>query len=168
MQPPLTALATTIGMTMGILFVAASTFAGTSPRLIYNPSDSAPLGFYLVVHPVDVHVGDYVIAQLPAAAAEVAAQRGYLPRSVPVLKQIAATGGQFVCVRDGTVFIDAIAVADVLDRDGRHRPMHAWDQCRRLAEREVFLLNPASPASFDSRYFGPVDVSFLRGRATKW
>ena len=168
MHPRLTALATIIGMTMGVLFIAASTFSRTSPRLIYNPSDSAPRGFYLVAPPVQVHVGDYVIAQLPAAAAEVAAQRGYLPRSVPVLKQIAAAGGQFVCVRNGTVFIDAIAVADVLDRDGRHRSMHAWDQCRRLAEREVFLLNLASPASFDSRYFGPVDISFLRGRATKW
>jgi len=152
----------------GVSLIALSAIAGSSPRLVYNPSGSAPRGFYLIDDLGDVRVGDYVIARLPNTVAEAAAQRGYLPRSVPVLKQVAAMAGQIVCIRGSTVFIDAIAVARTLEHDGRDRPMHAWKQCRRLVSGEVFLLNSGSAASFDSRYFGPVDISFLRGRATLW
>ena len=114
------------------------------------------------------HVGDYVIARLPDATATLAADRGYLPRSVPVLKQIAAAGGQRVCVVNSWVYVDTTVIAKVLNVDGQHRPLPAWNECRQLLPREVFLLNPGNSASFDSRYFGPLDVSFIRGRATKW
>jgi type IV secretory pathway protease TraF len=30
---------------------------------------------------------------------------------------------------------------------------------------ELFLLNSSHPASFDSRYFGPLDRSFVIGKA---
>lgn len=168
MQGRLTPVAIVTCMLAGAVLVVGSLFAGRSRRLVYNPSDSAPRGFYVVEEPVDVRVGDYVIARLPVATAEVAADRGYLPRSVPVLKQVAAAGGQLVCITGDSVFIDTNAVAKVIAKDARGRPLRAWDQCRRLTEHEVFLLNPTSAASYDSRYFGPLDVSFLRGRATRW
>jgi type IV secretory pathway protease TraF len=44
----------------------------------------------------------------------------------------------------------------------------AWNGCRQLVERELFLLNPSNRASFDSRYLGPLDASFVLGVATKW
>lgn len=168
MQSRLTSAAIAFCVLAGVLLIDGSLFAGRSLWVVYNPSDSAPRGFYLVEEPVDVRVGDYVIARMPVATAEVAADRGYLPRSVPVLKQVAAAGGQLVCITGDNVFIDTKAVATVIAKDGRGRPLRAWDQCRRLAEHEVFLLNPTSAASFDSRYFGPLDTSFLRGRATRW
>jgi len=152
----------------GISMVIASAVMGASPRLVYNASDSAPRGLYVVDRLTEVHVGDYVVARLPEASATFAAQRGYLPRTVPVLKRVAAVGGQQVCVRNGWVYIDAAAVAKTLAYDAHRRTLHAWDQCRRLMPQELFLLNAGNPASFDSRYFGPVDVSFVRGRATKW
>ena len=40
-----------------------------------------------------------------------------------------------------------------------------WAQCRQLVVDELFLLNVTNPASFDSRYFGPIDASFVVGRA---
>jgi type IV secretory pathway protease TraF len=45
------------------------------------------------------------------------------------------------------------------------RPLPAWSQCRVLLDGELFLLNPTRADSFDSRYFGPLDASFVRGRA---
>jgi len=168
MQPRLTATAIAICMLAGVLLVLGSLVGVQALRLVYNPSDSAPRGFYLVEEPVDVRVGDYVIARLPAAVAEIAAARGYLPRSIPVLKQVAAVGGQLVCIADDSVFIDTEAVAKVIANDAHGRPLRAWDQCRRLTQHEVFLLNTTNAASFDSRYFGPLDISFLRGRATLW
>ncbi len=40
-----------------------------------------------------------------------------------------------------------------------------WSGCRRLAAHELFLIAPASAASFDSRYFGPVTRAQVIGRA---
>jgi len=134
-------------------------------RFVYNASDSAPRGLYAVVPATQLKVGDYVVARLPENAAKLADARHYLPRSLPVLKLIAAMVGQQVCVRGGTVYIDQTAVARALQSDGRDRALDAWNHCRRLQRDEVFLLNPGHPASFDSRYFGPIDVTFVRGRA---
>jgi len=118
-----------------------------------------------VLAATDLQVGDYVVARLPEATTTFAAARGYLPRSVPALKQIVALPGQKVCIRNGSIHIDGIAVARTLNEDGEHRPLAPWKACRPLVEGEVFLLNSTNPASFDSRYFGPLDVSFVRGRA---
>jgi conjugative transfer signal peptidase TraF len=139
-----------------------------SPFLVYNASDSAPRGLYVVSPATNLRIGDYVVARLPRVAAELAAGRGYLPRSVPVLKQIVALAHQWICVKDGRVHVDETMVTPVLPEDGNRRPLKPWDGCRRLLPGEVFLLNVTNPASFDSRYFGPIDMSFVLGRATHW
>ena len=68
-------------------------FVQPLPRLIYNPSDSVPVGWYRV-QPIDhraaslprrLEVGSIVLTRLPADAAALAAQRGYLPAHVPLL-----------------------------------------------------------------------------------
>ena len=160
------ARAALLGSAFGLLAITVSALVKPDTRLVYNPTESAPPGWY-VVHPVaQLEVGDYVIAQLPHDIAVFAAKRDYLPRHVPVLKRIAATAGQRVCVRDGTVFIDGAAVATTLARDGKRRSLTAWPHCRTLETGELFLLNASAPSSFDSRYFGPLDVSFVRGEAT--
>jgi conjugative transfer signal peptidase TraF len=149
------------GVLAGVLAIALH----PSVRLIYNGSDSAPRGFYRVEPATDLKRGDYVVAVLPNEVARFAAARGYLPQSVLVLKQVAASSGQQICVKDRAVFIDGILVVRALDQDGKHRPLTAWRHCRTLQVGELFLLNAAHPASFDSRYFGPLDASFVRGRA---
>jgi conjugative transfer signal peptidase TraF len=106
-----------------------------------------------------------VLIRLPADAAALAAQRGYLPAGVPLLKRIGAVAPQSVCVRGGVVRIDGAAVAAVLALDGAHRLMPTWTQCGTLAEGELFLLSNVHPASFDSRYFGPVHASAVMGSA---
>ena len=153
------------GMVLGVSALVAATYLKPATRLVYNPTDSAPRGWYLVVPMIRAHPGDYVVALLPSDTATLAATRGYLPRSVPILKQIAAVAGQRVCIRDTVVYIDGNAVARTLDTDGRHHPLTAWADCRHLIGDELFLLNARNPASFDSRYFGPLDGSFVRGRA---
>ena len=154
-----------LGSAFGVLAITVSALVKPDLRLVYNPTESAPPGWY-VVHPAaQLEVGDYVIAQLPGDIASFAAKRDYLPHHVPVLKRIAATAGQRVCVRDGAVLIDGASLATTLTLDGKRRPLTAWSHCRKLETGELFLLNASAPSSFDSRYFGPIDVSFVRGRA---
>ena len=157
--------ASLLGSALGVLAITVSALVKPDIQLVYNPTESAPRGWYLIHPATQLEVGDYVIAQLPRDIAGFAAKRDYLPRHVPVLKRIAATAGQRVCVRDGTVLIDGAAVATTLELDGKRRSLSAWPHCRKLATGELFLLNASVPSSFDSRYFGPIDVSFVRGRA---
>ncbi|MDO8774393.1 MAG: S26 family signal peptidase [Burkholderiaceae bacterium] len=134
-------------------------------HLVYNPSDSVPRGWYRIV-PADLpQVGSIVLARLPASAAALAAQRGYLPAGIPLLKRIGAVAPQRVCIDGTLVRIDDVAVAAVMRADGRGRPLSAWPQCRRLAHGELFLLSSTNPASFDSRYFGPILTSTVIGSA---
>lgn len=135
-------------------------------QLIYNPSDSLPRGWYRIVVPADSpQVGSIVLSRLPAPAAALAAQRDYLPVGIPLLKRIGAVAPQRVCVDGASVRIDDVTVATVMRADGRGRPLQAWSQCRRLAHGELFLLSSTNPASFDSRYFGPIRAPDVVGSA---
>ena len=102
---------------------------------------------------------------LPPDAAALAAQRGYLPMRVPLLKRVGAIAPQHVCVFDALVWIDGVPVAAVRPADRLGRPLPSWPQCRQLRPGELFLLSAANPASFDSRYFGPVSASAVIGIA---
>jgi conjugative transfer signal peptidase TraF len=134
------------------------------PLLVYNASASAPLGFYRLVPADHFARGDLVLAHLPKAAARLAADRRYLPLSVPVVKRIAALAGDFVCADSGVVVINHHLAVATLATDREDRPLPAWRGCRPLAPGEVFLLVPNIPASFDGRYFGPIPRTAIIGR----
>ena len=150
---------------LGIAALAWPSVHTPITRIVYNPSDSVPLGWYRIGPPDSLHVGSIVLARLPADAAALAAQRGYLPEHIPLLKRIGAMSPQQVCIENYIVRIDGVAVVDVRAADGRGRPLSAWQQCRRLRDGELFLLSATNPASFDSRYFGPIAVSAVIGSA---
>ena len=157
----------------GLAALAWAAFVQPLPRLIYNPSDSVAVGWYRV-KPLDhraaslprpLSVDSIVLTRLPADAAALAAQRGYLPAHVPLLKRVGAVAPQHVCIVAGQVRIDGVPTAAALPADRLGRPLPSWPHCRPLAEGELFLLSVTNPASFDSRYFGPVSASVLIGVA---
>ena len=157
----------------GLAALAWASFGPPLPRLIYNPSDSVAVGWYRVdplVHrtgslPRSLSVGSIVLVALPAEAATLAAQRGYLPTRVPLLKRVGAVAPQELCITGGNVRIDGVPSATVLRADRLGRLLPSWPQCRRLRHGELFLLSRINPASFDSRYFGPVSASAVIGVA---
>ena len=157
----------------GLAALAWASFLSPLPRLIYNPSDSVAVGWYRVDPssnrtdslPRPLSVGSIVLVPLPAEAATLAAQRGYLPTRVPLLKRVGAVASQEVCITGGSVRIDGVPSATVLRVDRLGRSLPSWPQCRRLRPGELFLLSTTNPASFDSRYFGPVSASAVIGVA---
>jgi conjugative transfer signal peptidase TraF len=149
----------------GLAALAWASFVHPLPRLIHNPSDSVPVGWYRIVPPDALRVGSIVLTTLPPNAAALAAQRGYLPARVPLLKRVGAIAPQHVCVFDALVWIDGVPVAAVRPADRLGRSLPSWPQCRQLRPGELFLLSATNPASFDSRYFGPVSASAVIGVA---
>ena len=158
---------------VGLAALAWAAFVQPLPRLIYNPSDSVPVGWYRVDpqrHGADslprpLSVGNIVLTTLPPDVAALAAQRRYLPVHVPLLKRVGAVAPQHVCIVAGQVRIDGVPTAAALPADRLGRPLPSWPHCRPLAEGELFLLSVTNPASFDSRYFEPVSASVLIGVA---
>ena len=94
----------------GLAALAWAAFVQPSARIVYNPSDSVPVGWYRIDSadslPRPLSVGSIVLTTLPADAAALAAQRGYLPSHIPLLKRVGAVAPQHVCIVNGIVRID--------------------------------------------------------------
>jgi conjugative transfer signal peptidase TraF len=147
------------------LLIGVSALFHPSPKLIWNASASVPIGFYSVQRGSTLMDGDLVVVSPPMPLASFLAARRYLPRGVPLLKHVAALTKQIVCRHGVVVTIDGVAVASALTRDRAGRSLPVWQGCRTLTAREIFLLNPTVPDSLDGRYFGPLPMASVIGRA---
>lgn len=134
------------------------------PHLVWNVSASAPLGLYAVSPGAAITPGDMVIARVPARWRDLAARRRYIPINVPLVKRVAAGQGDRVCAIKGRIRINGRAVALQHRIDGRGRVMPHWRGCVTLPRGALFLLMDA-PASFDGRYFGPINMGDVIGKA---
>ena len=136
-----------------------------SLRLVWNVSASVPVGLYQVVLGVEPRRGDLVAIRPPQPLVRYMAARRYVEAGALLVKPVAAIAGQLVCRTGTIVTIDEVSVAIARAKDRAGRPLLMWSGCRRLGGGTVFLLAPKAPASFDGRYFGPIAVSNIVGRA---
>ena len=134
------------------------------PRLLYNPSPSAPIGWYRLRPDTYAHRGNLVAALAPRSGATLALERAYLPPNIPLIKTVWAVSGQQVCHADGQVLVQGRPALTVLKHDVLGRPLPTRSGCYELLEDEVFLVSTDVQTSFDSRYFGPVKRENLLGR----
>ncbi len=155
-----------IAATVAAMAIGFSAVIHPAPILIFNASASVPIGFYRVQPVGTLHVADLVVVMSPAPLASFLAERGYLPKGVPLMKRVLALPGQAVCRSGRMVTVDGMVMGEALDHDRRGRDLPVWQGCRVVAAGEVFLMNRRSGDSFDGRYFGPLPASTVIGRAT--
>ena len=145
--------------------VAIAAFIPTPTKLIWNTTASAPIGFY-TVEPADrIDVPELVAIMPPEPLAAFMVERGYIARGVPLLKRVLGQPGQRVCRAGGTITVNGIEMGEALERDSLGRDLPVWQGCRTIAEDEIFLMNLDVGDSLDGRYFGPLPVSAVIGRA---
>jgi len=161
----MTRAATLITMSIAIVTQAFSMGTKPAPRLLWNASASVPIGLYTVEPSDQLAVTNLVVAMPPNSLATFLAERDYVPLGVPLIKRILAVRGQSVCRNERVISVDGIAMGMALAHDRQGRPLPVWQGCRAITQYEVFLMNWDEPASFDSRYFGPMPVSAIIGRA---
>lgn len=161
----MTRSATLISMSIAIFALALSTGTKPAPRLLWNASASVPIGLYSVEPFDELAVTNLVVATPPNSFASVLAERGYLPLGVPLIKRILALRGQSVCRNDLAISVDGIEMGLALVHDRQGRPLPVWHGCRAITYDEVFLMNWEERASFDGRYFGPISLRAILGRA---
>ena len=135
------------------------------PRLIWNASASVPIGLYAVQPEGALHLDSLVVVSPPEPLASFLADRGYLPKGVPLLKHIAALPGQIVCRFDRTITVDGKTLA----RHFCETVVAAHFPCGTAAARSlpdaVFLMNRQVEDSLDGRYFGVLPAAAIVGQA---
>lgn len=145
-------------VTMGALAV------GEAAGLRVNATASMPRGLWQVRAGAPVRRGD-IVAICPPDRADIreAAGRGYIPPGrcpggcEPLIKPVAALGGDVVTVTAGGIIVNGDPVANTrpLTRDEAGRTLHPFPAgTYRVPHRELWLLAGHDPRSFDSRYFG--------------
>ena len=161
-MPERAALFIVIIVANAALIVGAMIVAGVR----INLTPSFPIGLYKV-RPERWEKYDLVMSCLPADAARLAIERGYLANSTncgghtPVIKRVMAVEGDVVQIKD-RVYINGTPV-DNTQLDGFDSQGRALEPAKgELTDsRHVWLLSDHYQASFDSRYFGSVDRSLV-------
>ena len=150
-----------------LTLIVGSCLAG----LRLNLTGSLPVGFYVASRGAPVR-GALVLACLPPRAAALAKERGYVPHGdecpgsmMPIGKSVLAVGGDTVTVTPSGLLVNGAPVPNsrplAEDRNGRPLP-------RLLVGRyvvgpgELWVLSSYSRLSFDSRYFGAIQVCQVR------
>lgn len=134
------------------------------PKLLYNPTESAPIGWYKIDKNKRVKVGDRVAAYPPDWARKLGYERRYLPYRYPLIKSVWATQGMEICYENGFVSAPNFPVLPVLEQDSLGRDMPEITGCYTLGKDEIFLASDEMDASWDSRYFGPVTTDRVIGK----
>jgi conjugative transfer signal peptidase TraF len=150
----------------GLAIVAVCISPRAIPSLVWNATPSAPVGLYAVMPERRYARGELVLVHTPESVRMLAAERHYIPATVPLVKRIAATAGDEICASNMGISINGSIVATRLGTDSRGRALPVWSGCRMLGKDDVFLLMKDVRDSFDGRYFGAVSVSSIIGRVS--
>ena len=156
---------TLVSMSCAATVVIATMGPKPAPSLVWNASESVPVGLYRVRPAGKLTVTDLVVAMPPEPLATFLAEGDYLPRGVPIIKRLLALPGQTICRKGPVIVIDGIEMGMAREFDSRGRPLPVWQDCRVIARGEVFLMNWDEPSSLDGRYFGALAASSIIGRA---
>lgn len=150
----------------GVLGIALASATPLPMKLVWNATASEPVGFYTIDPVGRLEVPDLVVVMPPEPVALFIVERGYVARDVPLLKRVLGLPGQRVCRSGRAISVDDVPLGDALDRDSQGRDLPVWQGCRRIADGDIFLMNPSVPDSLDGRYFGPMPARTVIGKAT--
>ena len=87
-----------------------------TPRVVWNASESVPIGLYRVQPAHRLIVTDLIVAFPPEDLATPLAEGGYLPRGIPLIKRVLALPGQIACRTDLTITVDGIEMGTARER----------------------------------------------------
>jgi conjugative transfer signal peptidase TraF len=150
---------------MGVVSLMVPALLQSHRLLLWNASASVPVGLYFLETTDTRYVSELVAVLPPEPLAAFLAAGNYLPHGVPMLKHVLALPGQTVCREGLVITIDKVAVGMARERDRRGRSLPVWQGCRVISQDALFLMNSQSPDSLDGRYFGPLPISAVIGRA---
>ena len=150
-----TVLAIGVGLTSMMLL--------TSPLMLYPSSASLPMGLY--VRSFDQpDIGKIIAFAPPEVAKRYQKARGQdLPEGFLFMKPVIAGPGDRVCNSTQGLFVNDRLLAFIASHDAIGLALPIWQGCGQLGKGQYFTFSSYAPNSFDSRYFGPIEVDEILG-----
>lgn len=143
-----------------------STFLNKTPRIVYNGTDSIPIGLYWISQNKIYSRNDLVIFKPDNEIKKIVLERNWLPENGYLMKPIAAIEGDKVCTDNAILTINQNTWGEVQTKDAMNRALPQIKFCRLLKKNEVFMAIKGKSNSFDSRYFGAIKTNQIEGKAT--
>ena len=148
-------------------FLALAGLAGAR----FNMTNSLPLGLYWVTGG-SIARNSYVRFCPPAIGAFAEAmKRGYLHRGhcpsgyVPMLKRVSGVAGDVIDISPPGVYVNGaqLPLSQPRKMDGLGRLLPWPDSVHMvLKASQLWVMSDTNDRSFDSRYFGPIDQSWVK------
>jgi conjugative transfer signal peptidase TraF len=167
------------GLLRGIGMVLFAVIAGALCLLVigyaaglrFNFTRSLPLGLYRTVDRPVARLTYVRFCPPRNGAFALAMERGYLHTGdtcgsgyLPMLKRVAAVPGEQVHAQDDGVWVEGrrlpLSARLAADLAGRPLPRPAPARLR-LASSQLWVMSDTNPRSFDSRYFGAIERSWV-------
>lgn len=150
-----------------ILFLSGAIFIlkQMGIQLLYQSTQSMPTGLYLQYPANNYELKDNVVFYPNLKMESLILKRGWLNIKEPLLKRIIAVNGNYVCIKDHMLWVNNKKIAPILAHDRKGKTLPYISFCRNLVKNEFWVLGVSSPYSFDSRYFGVVMKSQIKGKA---
>lgn len=153
-------------ITLVIVATTAEIVFPPKPVLLYNPTDSAPIGWYRLHKNAKLTRGTQIAAYAPDWARVLADERHYLPYDYPLIKTILAISGDKVCYHKNRMSVPNWPDIPVQTQDSLGRDMPVKSGCITLTSGQFLIVSPDVQAGFDSRYFGPIERQNILGKVT--
>ena len=150
-------------ITLAVIGMSGQVLFPPKPVLFYNPSYSAPVGWYKLRVNAPIVAGSQVAAYAPEWARVMADERGYLPYNYPLIKTVWAVYGDEVCYINRSVRVPKRPDIIILGQDVLGRDMPQKSGCHVLKAGEYLIISPDVQTGFDSRYFGAIGSENIIG-----
>jgi conjugative transfer signal peptidase TraF len=139
-------------------------FKFLSHRYLIQVSGSMPKGIYKIKAADNVSLGQIVVFNIPKSISGLVQKRRWAPERLTYLlmKPVAAKAGDRVLISEKGLFINDLYVGAVKRFDSAGRPLPVIDGEFVLRQNELFAVS-SHDNSFDSRYFGPIQTSAVKG-----
>ena len=135
-------------------------------HLVWNWTPSLPLGLYWLSKGArPPSSGTLVAFPVPDAVRDLVVARRYLPAGAWLVKPVVARAGDRVCTQGATLTVNGRAMGAIRMEDTAGRPLPHDTGCGPVPEGWLYVASPYAK-SFDSRTFGPIRTTDLRGTVT--
>jgi len=146
-----------------LIVIATSLFP--HKKLIWNSTGSLPKGLYYLTSKRHIDCGDIVYFPVPDNVKRlVFIERRWLPEFANLLKEVMAVEGDYICENQTALQVREM-IGPVSPVDSYGRPLPRFVYCGPLKKDQLFVGDLLNWRSFDSRYFGPVNVKDVKGVA---
>jgi len=141
MMPPIKRFIPLMGCLIFLLFMVLITLNTKGPLLIYNATNSLPIGLYLVDKEEIYEIDDIILIKPEKQVKKLIENRNLLPKDGYLMKPIAALSGDFVCAKKNQLWINNMHFGSIKKTDKNGQLLSVF-QCERRNKEYCWYYNP--------------------------